>query len=63
MNGLNRRFTVLLIIVLLAAAFVVPYTVLADVYRWTGAALFWILFVIVAIGINIWIASRWRDVE
>ncbi|MDR6225954.1 hypothetical protein [Desmospora profundinema] len=59
---MNRRSTAVLIILsLIVAAFVVPYTLLANVYRWTGSFLFWILFVLAAIGVNIWIAARWRD--
>ncbi|MFC4076346.1 hypothetical protein [Salinithrix halophila] len=48
-------------LLLILAAFIIPFTLLDDVRSWTGAFLFWILFALTAVLLNAWIASKWRD--
>ena len=46
--------------VLVAAAVVVPFTLLSDVQRLTGAFLFWILFALAVIGLIVRAVSGWK---
>lgn len=46
---------------LVVSAFVVPYTLLSGVDAWYGSFLFWTVFVIISIGVNARIISRWKD--
>lgn len=48
-------------LVLVLLAYVVPYTVLSGVDAWYGSFLFWALFGIAAILVNVAITSSWRD--
>lgn len=50
---------VMLVLVLLA--YLVPYTVLSGVDAWYGSFLFWALFGLAAILVNVAITSSWRD--
>lgn len=54
-------YWVIIIAVLVLSAYVVPYTVLSDVDYWYGSFLFWTLFAIVSITINILMIRKWRD--
>lgn len=56
----ERRFA-LLIALLVTAAVVVPFTVLASVQSVTGAFLFWILFALVVIALIVRVTSPWKD--
>ncbi|MGB3682821.1 MAG: hypothetical protein WA990_10095 [Rubrobacteraceae bacterium] len=42
-------------------AYGVPYTVLSGVDAWYGSFLFWALFGLAAILVNIGITSSWKD--
>lgn len=46
---------------LVVSAFVVPYTLLSGVDAWYGSFIFWVVFALVAIGVNAAIVGRWRD--
>ena len=49
------------VLVLVVLAYVVPYTLLAEVDRWYGSFLFWMVFGLAAI-VAIWAMTRsWRD--
>ncbi len=48
-------------LLLVAAAFIVPYTLLAKVPRFNGAFLFWFIFAVLAIAAVGIITARWRD--
>lgn len=59
----NRRsdeFALLLLALLILAAFVVPYTLLRGVPAWNGAFLFWTLFGVAAVAVILWLLGRWR---
>jgi hypothetical protein len=45
---------------LLLAGYVVPYTLLAGVERWSGAFLFWLFFGVVAWAVLSLAVLRWR---
>lgn len=49
------------IVILLVAAYAVPYALLATVERWSGAFLFWLLFGAVVWTVLIAAVSRWRS--
>lgn len=46
---------------LVILGYLVPFTVLSGVEAWYGSFLFWIVFALAAIGLNVAITSRWRD--
>ena len=48
-------------LVLVLLAYVVPYTVLSGVDAWYGSFLFWAMFGLAAILVNVAITSSWRD--
>lgn len=49
------------VLVLVVLAYVVPYTLLAEVDRWYGGFLFWTVFGLMVI-VAIWAMTRsWRD--
>lgn len=56
-----RKKWVLFLIILVLSAYVVPYLLLSNVERASGAFLYWILFALVAIFSTIKITSYWRD--
>ncbi len=61
--ALERRGVVWagVVLVLVVLAYVVPYTLLAEVDRWYGGFLFWTVFGLVVI-VAIWAMTRsWRD--
>ena len=45
---------------LLLAGYVMPYTLLAGVGRWSGAFLFWLLFGVVVWAVLSLVVLRWR---
>ncbi len=58
----NRKSLWLIVVaVLILAAFVVPYTVLRDVDAWYGSFLFWIVVTALVIGVNAVVSAAWRD--
>ncbi len=58
----NRKSLWLIVVaVLILAAFVVPYTVLSDVDAWYGSFLFWIVVTALVIGVNAVVSAAWRD--
>ena len=60
MDAPNRRWAAL-VATLVAAAYVVPYTWLADVKAWYGSFLFWSLFALTVILIIVLATRRWVD--
>lgn len=58
----DRRpwWPLVLLAVLITAAFVVPYTLLRGVESFAAAFLFWTLFGAVAIGLILYILRGWR---
>ena len=46
---------------LVVLGYLVPYTVLSGVDAWYGSFLFWAMFGIAAILVNVAITSSWRD--
>lgn len=59
--GVNRaRVGAALVAGWVLAAYVVPYTALADVTAWYGSFLFWVVFAAAAIGIIVvWLTRPW----
>ena len=58
----NRKSLWLVVIaVLIAAAFVVPFTLLTDVDAWYGSFLFWVLLTALVIAVNAIVSAAWRD--
>ncbi len=60
---MERRgvFWATLMLVLVALAFVVPYTLLSGVDAWYGSFLFWALFGLAAIAAIWTMTASWRD--
>jgi cyanate permease len=60
---MDRRgvFWAVVMLVLVALAFVVPYTLLSGVDAWYGSFLFWTLFGAAAIAVNAIVTASWRD--
>ncbi|KKM10446.1 hypothetical protein SY88_13695 [Clostridiales bacterium PH28_bin88] len=56
-----RRTWAWVFAVLLLLAYVVPYTVLSGVQKFSGAFLFWTLFAVVSIACMVVITGNWRD--
>lgn len=42
-------------------AYIVPYTLLRNVDEWYGSFLFWSVFAIVIIAVNVLITRKWSD--
>lgn len=58
----NRKsWWLVLIVVLILAAFIVPYTLLKNIDAWYGSFLFWTLLTAVVIGANVVVSAGWRD--
>lgn len=57
----KRILAVSLVMGLILSAYWTPYTWLSQVHAWTGSFLFWVMFVLAAILLNVWITSGWRD--
>lgn len=49
------------IVVIMAACFVVPFTLLRDVDAWYGSFLFWVIAAVAVIGINVAVSADWED--
>jgi hypothetical protein len=58
---MTERRLAFAILLLVAAAVVVPFTLLADVPRVTGAFLFWIGFALVVIALIVRATAGWRE--
>jgi hypothetical protein len=54
-------FWVGVVLVLVVLAYVVPYALLSGVDAWYGSFLFWALFGLAAIAVNVLITRGWRD--
>ena len=60
----NRKSLWLIVIaVLILAAFIVPFTLLSDVDAWYGSFLFWVVVSVFVISINAFVSASWRDKE
>lgn len=58
----NRKSLWLVVIaVLILAAFIVPYTLLTNVDAWWGSFLFWTVLTVAVITINAIVSASWRD--
>lgn len=60
MNKREIRWALFLVILMLLA-YIVPYTMLRNVNAWYGSFLFWTLFALVIITINILVTRKWSD--
>ncbi|MER0236704.1 hypothetical protein [Fulvimarina sp. MAC8] len=56
-----RKLSFGLMLLLIAACYVVPYGMLGDVADWTGAFLFWSLAGLVVIALNAMATARFGD--
>ena len=56
-----RLFYTILILMLVISAFVVPYTLLSSTNLFRGSFLFWIIFALVVIFLNIKITGCWKE--
>lgn len=56
----SGHFALLVLAALIAAAVIVPYTLLRGIESFAGAFLFWTLFGVATIGVILVILSRWR---
>ena len=56
-----RLFYILLIFLLVILAFAVPFTLLNSINHFRGSFMFWILFALVVIFLNIKITIYWRE--
>lgn len=57
----RNRWWLVVIAILILAAFIVPYTLLRNVDAWYGSFLFWSLIAAAVIGVNVIVSARWRD--
>jgi hypothetical protein len=57
---MTERRLALAIALLVAAAVVVPFTLLRSVARVHGAFLFWIVFALIVIALIVWGTAGWR---
>ena len=58
---LGRRILLVMIWVVIAACFVIPFTLLRNVDAWYGSFLFWSFASLVVIAFNWILSSRWED--
>ena len=58
---MTERRLALLVLLLVTAAVVVPYTILAPVQHVAGAFLFWILFAVVVIALIVRATASWKE--
>lgn len=56
-----KRLWGIIIIITILLAYIIPYTVLADVQSWTGSFLFWGITGIVIIIANIMLTRDWSE--
>lgn len=56
-----RAAWLVIVLVLVFASYLVPYTLLSGVDAWYGSLLFWTLTTAVVIAINAVVSSAWRD--
>ncbi|MDN5852726.1 MAG: hypothetical protein L0K86_07765 [Actinomycetia bacterium] len=56
-----RAWWLVVIAVIIALCYLVPYTILREVDEWYGSFLFWTLASAIVIGINAVVSSAWRD--
>lgn len=54
-------YWVILVCIIVVSAYVVPFIVLRNVDAWYGSFLYWVLFALVSIWINMVITRKWRD--
>ncbi len=57
----SLRNWVIWFLLLVLAAFVVPFTLLSEIFKFYGAFLFWGLFALASIASIGIICSRWKD--
>ncbi|MDI3547380.1 MAG: hypothetical protein PWR10_1032 [Halanaerobiales bacterium] len=57
----RRLLWVVWLVILILSAYIVPYILLHDVNKITGAFLYWTLFALIAIFSTIKIINYWRD--
>lgn len=58
---MSERALFITIFLLVAAAVVVPYTVLSPIERLAGAFLFWVIFAFAVIVLIVRATASWRD--
>ena len=57
----GRGWWLTVILVLVIACFVVPFTLLRNVDAWYGSFLFWSLASVLVIAINWYLSSNWKE--
>lgn len=57
----RRLLWVIWLVILILSAYIVPYILLNDINKITGAFLYWTLFALIAIFSTIKIVNYWRD--
>ncbi|MBR3119620.1 hypothetical protein [Oceanobacillus profundus] len=55
----NELTWALLILVIVLLAFILPYTVLANVTKWYGSFLLWIALALITIIMNYFLTKNW----
>ena len=56
-----RVIWLVLVLLVIVASYVVPYTLLSDVDEWYGSFLFWTVGAALVIGVNAVVSSSWKD--
>jgi len=56
-----QRILLAVILVVVVACFLVPFTLLRDVNAWYGSFLFWSLASVVVIAINWVLSANWKE--
>ena len=57
----REKFWAAVCVILILLSYVIPYTVLSDVFKWYGSFLVWMLLGVVIIGVNLIITKDWRS--
>jgi peptidoglycan/LPS O-acetylase OafA/YrhL len=60
-NRTGKSWLLIPIVLLVLAAFVVPYAVLGGVDAWHGSFLFWTLATVAVIALNAIVSADWKD--
>jgi peptidoglycan/LPS O-acetylase OafA/YrhL len=61
MNRTGKAWLLIPIVLLVLAAFVLPFTLFSGVDAWYGSFLFWTLATVAVIALNAVVSADWKD--
>lgn len=56
-----KRFSSILIVILILAAYILPYTIMTTIDDWYGSFLLWGVIGTLIIGLNMIVTRDWRE--